>query len=638
MLQYSIKRFLLMIPTLFGITFVTFMIIRLAPGDPVTARFGVAGVEQSTGGADGEGNLDREKQILKAKVRLGLMREVGTLRAWDPKERRPLDAAGAHEKAVQAVTVSPDGEWLASAAADGVVRLWRPGRSLHERGAPLEHDRVVRALAFGPDGQSLAVAGDDKQVRIYRLDPRQESASLERVLEGHDKRVTGLAFHPGGELIASSSADKTARVWRVADGHEMARMTDHYMEVTSLVYTPDGRHLITGGRDRQLLIWDTDDHRKLGGFPGVSSAVHALALDPDGQRLAAGLGNNTILLWRVTDRRLLAELEGHKARVTALAFHPAGDMLASGSQDKSIRVWNLKSYELADVLTGHTSQVNSVVYSVGGGELYSASLDTLKVHWVVAYGKWLWKLVRLDLGRSFKDGRPVREKILTALPITLKLNLTVILFTYLFSIPIGLLASADRNGLFDQLSSVALFLLYSMPSFWVGTMLIIGFGGWLETQGLHTENAQNLPYIEYLWDHLLHLVLPIVALAYGSFAFLSRLARTSMLDVLELDFVRTARSKGLPESKVVGVHAFRNALIPIVTVLGNLLPALIGGSVIIEVIFGIPGMGRLGFEAITQRDYPVTMAITTLVAVLTMLGILISDILYCLVDPRIQLK
>jgi len=255
----------------------------------------------------------------------------------------------------------------------------------------------------------------------------------------------------------------------------------------------------------------------------------------------------------------------------------------------------------------------------------------------VQYGRWLGRLARLDFGRSFKDQRPVIDKIAAALPVTLTLSLTTILLTYFVAVPIGVFSAVRRNTLPDHVSSTVLFVLYSIPSFLVGTLAILTLGraGILPFVGLHSPGHERLGYLPFLGDFLLHLLLPIACLTYGSFAMLSRFVRSAMLENLGLDYVRTARSKGLPESRVVLRHAFRNSLIPVVTLMANILPTLIGGSVIIESIFTIDGMGYLGFQSVLHRDYPVIMAITTFAAVLTMVGILLSDILYVLVDPRI---
>lgn len=256
---------------------------------------------------------------------------------------------------------------------------------------------------------------------------------------------------------------------------------------------------------------------------------------------------------------------------------------------------------------------------------------------------WLKRVATFDFGASYKDGQPVLKKIAQTLPITLTLNLLTIFIIYCISIPWGVVTAVKPAGLFDRLSALVLFVLYSLPSFWVALLLIVFVGGgdylgWFPIAGLLSEGAEGLPWPQMIANIAWHLVLPVVCLTYGGFAFLARFSRATMLEVIHQDYIRTARAKGLSEAKVIWKHGFRNALIPQLTLLGTLLPALLGGSVIIEQIFAIPGMGRLGFEAVLNRDYPVIMAIATIDAFLTLISLLLSDLLYAVVDPRITFE
>lgn len=252
---------------------------------------------------------------------------------------------------------------------------------------------------------------------------------------------------------------------------------------------------------------------------------------------------------------------------------------------------------------------------------------------MVGYVKWLGKMVQGDLGISFKDGRAVSAKLAEALPVTLMLSLLSLFFTYLVAIPVGIYSAVRPYSKLDQLMTMGLFLLYSMPAQWIAILLIVWLGttlDWLPISGLHSEGVNSV------WDTATHLVLPLFCLTYAAFASLSRYMRSSMLEVIRQDYIRTARAKGLSEKVVVLRHAFRNSLISIITLLGLTLPTLVGGAVIIERIFNLPGMGRLSFEAILSKDIPVLMGTTALAGTLTMFGILLSDILYALVDPRIS--
>ncbi len=258
----------------------------------------------------------------------------------------------------------------------------------------------------------------------------------------------------------------------------------------------------------------------------------------------------------------------------------------------------------------------------------------------VQYFKWLGRVVTLQFGDSFIDHRPVMEKIKDALPITLTLNILTIIIIYIIAIPLGIYSALHPDSIKDKLIMVVLFVLYSLPSFWVASILIAYLGGgdylnWFPIVGFTSTGADTLPWYNWLGNVFWHLVLPVTCLTYGGFTFLARFSRSTMLEVVRQDYIRTARAKGLKESVVVWKHAFRNTLIPILTLMGTLLPALLGGSVIIEQIFSIPGMGRLGFQSILSRDYPVFMAIATIQAFLTLLSLLIADILYVVVDPRV---
>lgn len=261
----------------------------------------------------------------------------------------------------------------------------------------------------------------------------------------------------------------------------------------------------------------------------------------------------------------------------------------------------------------------------------------------VQYALWMKKLATLDFGNSIKDQRPVWDKIKERIPITLLLSTIAIFLTYAIAIPIGVYSAIKQYSLGDKITTFALFVLYSIPNFWLAIMLIMYLGGgdyWhvFPVQGLHSDGADQMGALAYLGDAIWHLVLPVTCLTYTGLASLSRYQRSALLEVVRQDYIRTARAKGLAGHVVVAKHAMRNSLIPIVTLLGTLLPQLFGGSVIIESIFGIPGMGRLGFEAILNRDLDVVMALTVVTAVLTMAGLLLSDILYVLVDPRISFE
>ncbi len=259
----------------------------------------------------------------------------------------------------------------------------------------------------------------------------------------------------------------------------------------------------------------------------------------------------------------------------------------------------------------------------------------------VQYGLWLAKLASLDLGTSWRTGKPVTQAISETLPVTLGLNGAALLFVYLVGLPLGVMSAVRQGSLRDRVSTVALFLLYSIPSFWLGTMAILFLGGgkyWdaIPVQGLTSPDHESYSALGKLLDVLWHAATPVVLLGYALLASVSRYMRTGMLEVIRQDYIRTARAKGLSERVVVYKHALRNSLIPVLSHLGTMLPYLVGGSVIVERLFGIPGMGKLMFDAILARDYSLIMGISTTTAIFTMAGVLFTDVLYAVVDPRIS--
>jgi peptide/nickel transport system permease protein len=256
------------------------------------------------------------------------------------------------------------------------------------------------------------------------------------------------------------------------------------------------------------------------------------------------------------------------------------------------------------------------------------------------YWNWLARIVRLDFGRSFApDGRPVLTKISERLPITLLLNVVEMLIILALAVPIGVMSATRQYSVFDKVTTIFVFLGFATPDFWLALLLMILFGiqlGWLPISGLRSMNAEYLSFLQQQWDFLSHLALPILVATFGGLAGFSRYMRQSMLEVVRQDYIQTARAKGLAERVIIGKHALRNAMLPIITILGLSLPGLIGGSVIVEWIFAIPGMGQLMVQAAFERDYPVLMGNLVIVSSLTVFANLAADLAYSLVDPRIR--
>lgn len=257
------------------------------------------------------------------------------------------------------------------------------------------------------------------------------------------------------------------------------------------------------------------------------------------------------------------------------------------------------------------------------------------------YVDWLRRFVKFDFGESFVDGRAVTDKILERIKITIIINILSIFLIFSIAIPLGVISAIRQYSLFDKISTVFVFVGYSTPSFWLALLLMILFGvnlGILPISGYQSMDVSGMGHLERLEDWAKHLVLPVSMLAFVGLAAMSRYSRSSMLEVIRQDYIRTARAKGLPEKKVILKHAFRNALLPIVTIMGLMVPELIGGAVITETIFAIPGMGKLFIDSTYARDYPTVMGILVIGAALTLIGNLLADISYALVDPRIRVR
>ena len=269
--------------------------------------------------------------------------------------------------------------------------------------------------------------------------------------------------------------------------------------------------------------------------------------------------------------------------------------------------------------------------------------------WLFGEAKWLGTeedptlgrgFIRGDFGISFFSKRPVSSILWDGLWITMLISVCIILIEYLLAIPLGVISAVKKDTRFDSITTTILFILYSLPSFWIGTMAIFFLcgGDYLDIFPPFGIGDTTLDdgFLVRAGDLAYHLVLPLIVASYGGLAFLSRQMRGGMLSVLRQDYIRTAYAKGLDPGHVVWKHAFRNSLLPIITIFANIFPALIGGSIILEFLFTIPGLGQITYAAVIQKDYPMILTNTMFAAMLTLLGYLVADILYAVADPRIS--
>jgi len=271
---------------------------------------------------------------------------------------------------------------------------------------------------------------------------------------------------------------------------------------------------------------------------------------------------------------------------------------------------------------------------------------------IVQYALWLERMTTLDFGKSFashqkpvfwqttdKDGNVTKGLIQEALPITLMINLLGLAITLLLAIPLGIVAARKHLGWQDRSITLFNFIGFSIPGFWLSLLLMYWLGvvnNWFPISGLHSLNYGSLDTWGKIKDTLSHLFLPVVIPSITGLAGITLFVKNGMLDVLHQDYITTARAKGLAESKVVYKHALRNALLPLITIIGLSIPGLIGGSVIAETIFAIPGMGKLFYDAVLMRDFPVVMGILTIGSALTLIGNLLADVMYAWADPRVR--
>jgi len=316
---------------------------------------------------------------------------------------------------------------------------------------------------------------------------------------------------------------------------------------------------------------------------------------------------------------------------------------AIAKANAKVRAWSFKADATPQDMSATTTTWNRWFEATAADWGYTRRERFEIFFFDTRFAKYWGNLARLNFGVSHVDKRPVLQKVLSKLKYSITLSFSSVLLIYAISLPLGIWSSIRQNTLADRVVTTILFMMYSLPSFFVAVFLLnlLTRGTPLQvfpTSGFESLDTSQMTLLEYLKDVGWHIILPIFCGSYAALAALSRYARSGLLDVIRSDYVRTARAKGLPEAVVILKHAARNGMIPILTLLASLLPTLIGGSVVIEVVFGIPGMGSFLFESINLRDYNAVMAVLLISSALTLVGMLISDLSYALVDPRITFE
>lgn len=434
----------------------------------------------------------------------------------------------------------------------------------------------------------------------------------------------------GGESKDSSVQEESYRIFR----------EQFNLDKPILLNT---RFLLREGRSRRLLVEAYD----IGGGHTASQRVRAKEqLDDLGNDLVRHLV--TFLDDDDTNVQRVAALQLLKASKRRLKTGRGSDNEQARQYNREVNRANeaVKNWawsadappaEVAKIKAQWASwwEKNREIYEYSFGEA------TWALFFETRFAKYWGNLITLDFGVSNVDRRPVMSTLLSKVKYSVSLAVFSILLAYLLAVPMGIYSAVRQGTAIDSTMTVVLFVLYSLPTFFAGTVYLRLFTegdpfAWFPTGGFASPEADGLTTLAQLGDVAWHLVLPVATFTAGALAALSRYARTGIIDVIRADYVRTARAKGLSEPVVILKHAARNGMIPILTLLASILPLLVGGSVVIEVVFNIPGMGLFLFDSINLRDYNAVMAVLLASSFLSLVGILVSDILYAVVDPRIS--
>jgi peptide/nickel transport system permease protein len=599
--QYVFRRLLLMIPTMFGVTVVSFCIMQLAPGDPLMSQLGA-------GGAAGQSSQTREAFLIQ-KRDLKLDKPLLINRNYFREFGDSLKIC-AHYLSLTEAQIQAELPELA-AAADPLTAARR---------------KFLESLKI-PDFET-ALAQPDQFEGLAR-----------RILAWVQIYCEDLGAHGVPEAMALLQDPQTPLADRIGAIRSLNRMV---IDPFVFTYSSTPRDDET---PRVVSAW-TEWWRK--------NEKTLPPLDPDRE---AALAQKFDELVQEPDRGILFEkLQESGFDREDLPFFAR--KLLEGSQLRerfvaSIVLKLMVSVPLAlDVpLDAAESTVADVAenwvlhYESLKPTYHPSSIDRVaRLFTDTQYAHMVSRLVTFDFGRSTLATRePVSERLWGAVKISAPLMLASQFVIYLVAVPLGLICAIRRGQLADRSISLGLFVLYSIPPFIAGMLFLMFFCygdylKWFPMVGLHGEGAAELGWWDWTRDYLWHAVLPVSCLSLFSLASMAMQSRSSLLEVLGQDYIRTARAKGASEASVNLKHAFRNSLIPIITMFAGFLPAMLGGSVLVEHLFGIPGMGKLSWVSIDQKDFPTLMAIIYVDAIVVMLSILASDLLYVVADPRIGVE
>ncbi len=621
---YILRRLLLMIPTLFGVTVVSFCIMQMAPGDPLLNQLGASGTA-------GESSQTREAYLIQKrdlKLDKPLILNFNYFNDYAEEIR-----VVAHYRAMSTSQIAAELETLVGGAQDA------------ESASRLQ---FLKSLGIKQFEQQLNPPDlTDEQLEASRMTreqwqqrKQQIRENLARAVEGYIQiwcEDTGKHGVPAAiDILQSSNAGLDLKIGAI---RSLAALVVNPFEYTfSSEPTLDEANRVVATWN---ILWQQEKHD----FPDVDPDRRKAVLQRVAEVVARGDRSEMFQALQSgdfdrDDAPVFADMLLGESTLAEKAF--AAEFLRLYIS-KRVRVdvpRTAKADEVEQVSQNWLShyQARQADYQVGlGKKLWYIVGDTQYAHMV-------WRLVTFQFGRSaLKTREPVSQMLWRGAVVSVPLMFMAQIVIYIIAVPLGVVCSVNRGQWLDRLISLQLFFLYSVPPFVAGMMFLLFFcyGSylkWFPMERLHSPGAEDFGFWRYVLDYLWHAFLPVTCLSLFSLAGLAMYARTSMLDVLGQDYIRTARAKGVSHTKVVLKHALRNGMIPIITLFANFLPALLGGSVLIEVIFNVPGLGRLGFVSIEQKDFPTLMALIYIDALVVMLSILMTDILYVFVDPRISFE
>jgi peptide/nickel transport system permease protein len=633
LLGYILKRVLEGFLTLLLASLLTFYIVDLAPGDYLD-QF--------------KNNPQMSQERLEE-----LRQEFGLGTTWG--DRTLVSTLKTPNTDISAIALSPDGNLVVSGGAKE-VKLWEAAGTFLKT-LP-GHQGSITALAFSGDGEIFASGSADKTIRLW-----QKNGRLLKTLSGHSAKITALAFSGDGEIFASGSADKTIRLWDTK-GTLLKTLTGHQGEITTVTFSPDSETLASGSTDKTAKLWTIEGTLLHTFNHGAVVTAVQFNKNQEGPTLNTVANQQTLLTWSFAGKQLtsqdLRQLPQQPQPITMVQFSSDRETFIT-STDRTLRLWSLKESKALGTIQGRAALLQ-VQVADNGERLALINADQSVQIWqkdrslIKQYGLWLqniltfdfseiWKgnwrqVYQGDFGESFTYQRPVTDLIWERVPNTLLLALASLVVNWGIAIPLGIIGAVNQDGWSDRSLRVLSYLGQGFPSFITALLLLfLAQSTPLFPVGDMTSiDHADLNGVGKVLDVAWHMILPTLALSISGFAGLQRITRGNLLDVLRQNYIQTARAKGLPEHKVIYVHALRNAVNPLITLLGFEFSSLLGGAFIAEFFFNWPGLGQLLLKAVQAQDLYLVMAGLMMGAVMLIVGNLLADILLAVVDPRIKLS